>query len=105
MAAGRYNVQAVVFSPSDLATALQQQLPSFQLTYSGPDPADNRQAIAESVPYSLDDSVFRRDVGWEPAYDLDTMVSDMLAQLRAMRKKAVDGAPPSAAAAAGAAKL
>ena len=88
-----YNVQSVVFSPADLAHALQRKVPSFRLEYSGPDPTDNRQAIAESVPYSLDDSVFRRDTGWEPVYDLEGMVTHMLAQLRETRGRARDELP------------
>lgn len=78
-----YNVQSVVFSPADLAQALQRHVPGFAVEHV-PEPGDNRQEIADSVPYSLDDSAFRRDTGWTPRYDLDAMVADVLEQLRAL---------------------
>ncbi len=43
------------------------------------DPA--RQAIADSWPNSLDDSLARQDWGWAPAFDLDAMTADMLEHL------------------------
>jgi nucleoside-diphosphate-sugar epimerase len=37
-----------------------------------------RQSIGDSCPSSLDDSTARREWGWEPAYDLEATVEDML---------------------------
>jgi nucleoside-diphosphate-sugar epimerase len=42
---------------------------------------DFRQAIAESWPASLDDSVAREEWGWKPDYDLAAMTKDMLEKL------------------------
>jgi nucleoside-diphosphate-sugar epimerase len=42
---------------------------------------DFRQAIAASWPRSIDDSAAQRDWGWQPRYDLQAMVDDMLASL------------------------
>ena len=41
-----------------------------------------RQAIADSWPNSLDDSIARREWGWNPRYDLDSMVEDMFENLQ-----------------------
>ncbi len=41
-----------------------------------------RQAIANSWPNSLDDSCARAEWGWSPKYDLESMTTDMLAQLK-----------------------
>jgi nucleoside-diphosphate-sugar epimerase len=38
--------------------------------------------IADSWPDSLDDSVARRDWGWSPDYDLETLVDLMLHEMR-----------------------
>ena len=53
--------------------------PSFTIDYE----PDFRQAIADSWPASLDDSAARAEWGWQPAYDLEAMVDDMLAKLSA----------------------
>ena len=89
-----YNVQGTVFSPADLAQALQRHVPGFTLDECATDPGDNRQAIADSVPFSLDDSTFRRDTEWRPVYDLDAMVAHVLEQLRDLKSfQAAAGSP------------
>jgi len=40
-----------------------------------------RQRIAASWPRRLDDAAARQEWGWAPAYDLATMVEDMLSRL------------------------
>ena len=42
---------------------------------------DYRQAIADSWPQSIDDSVARNDWGWKHEYDLQRMTKDMLENL------------------------
>ena len=74
-----FNVNSMSFTPAQLADAIQERLPGFQIDYEI-DPL--RQAIAESWPNSLDDTAAREEWGWEPRYDLDTMVDDMLDNLR-----------------------
>ena len=43
---------------------------------------DFRQAIADSWPQAIDDSLARRDWGWAPQDDLRAIVAEMLAELR-----------------------
>lgn len=73
-----FNVSAMSFTPSELATAIRRRIPDFQMQYDI-DPL--RQSIANSWPDSLDDSAARDEWGWTPRYDLDMMVDDMLVNL------------------------
>ncbi|NIO43912.1 MAG: NAD-dependent epimerase/dehydratase family protein [Burkholderiales bacterium] len=73
-----YNVTAMSFAPEQLASAIKKHIPDFELEYQV-DPI--RQAIAESWPRHMDDSVARREWGWQPEYGLDAMVDDMLEHL------------------------
>ena len=41
-----------------------------------------RQEIAHSWPDSLDDSNARNDWKWNPSWNIDTMVDDMIVKLR-----------------------
>jgi nucleoside-diphosphate-sugar epimerase len=67
------------FSPEDVEESIQKVLPDFSMEYH----ADFRQAIAETWPKRLDDTMARRDWGWNPQYDLDSMTRDMLSVLKA----------------------
>ena len=73
-----FNVNAMSFTPADLANAIRSRLPEFRIDYRI-DPL--RQAIADSWPNSLDDSAARAEWGWQPAFDMDAMVDDMLKNL------------------------
>ena len=73
-----YNISAMRFSPSDLATEIKKHLPEFRITYA----PDFRQAIADSWPNSISDIEAQRDWQWEPAYSIEKMVTDMLQQLQ-----------------------
>jgi nucleoside-diphosphate-sugar epimerase len=72
-----YNVAAMSFSPQEIATEIKKHIPEFNISYS----PDYRQAIANSWPQSIDDSVARKDWGWKPEYDLAAMTKDMLNNL------------------------
>ena len=43
---------------------------------------DFRQELANSWPYSIDDSSARIDWGWKYKYDLEKMTEDMLNHIR-----------------------
>ena len=73
-----YNLSAMSFSPKEIAEEIKKFMPDFKIDYS----PDHRQAIADSWPKSIDDSVARADWGWKHEYDLPKMVADMLANLK-----------------------
>jgi len=73
-----YNLAAISFTPKDIFESIKTKLPEFSITYS----ADFRQAIADSWPSSIDDSVARKDWNWKETYDLEAMTNEMLTQLR-----------------------
>ncbi|MDO5509885.1 MAG: NAD-dependent epimerase/dehydratase family protein [Weeksellaceae bacterium] len=72
-----YNLGCMSFNPEELAAAIQRVRPDFQISYA----PDFRQQIAESWPHSIDDTVARKDWGWQPQFTLNRMVEDMLMHL------------------------
>ncbi|MFP5437562.1 MAG: L-threonine 3-dehydrogenase [Bacteroidia bacterium] len=76
-----YNLAAMDFTPTEITTAIQQELPDFTISYE----PDFRQKIADSWPQSIDDSTARADWGWKYEFDLQTMTTDMLAHLRELK--------------------
>ena len=73
-----FNVNSMSFTPKELAIAIKKKLPRFEINYQiNP----MLQSIADSWPDKLDDSVARTEWGWNPEYDLDSMVEDMIINL------------------------
>jgi len=73
-----FNLRAMSFSPRELAEEIKQHIPNFTIDYK----PDFRQAIADSWPETIDDSVARKEWGWKPHYDLAAMAKDMVERLR-----------------------
>jgi nucleoside-diphosphate-sugar epimerase len=73
-----YNLSAMSFSPEQLAVEIKKYVPEFEVEYK----PDYRQPIADSWPQSIDDSVARRDWGWNQEYDLGKMAAEMVGNLR-----------------------
>ncbi|HRH51515.1 MAG TPA: NAD-dependent epimerase/dehydratase family protein [Panacibacter sp.] len=73
-----YNISGMSFSPKEIAAAIKQHIPEFEITYK----PDSRQNIANSWPQSIDDSVARNDWGWHHEYDLARMTDDMLKNIQ-----------------------
>ena len=73
-----YNISGMSFSPAEIAAEIKKEIPEFKIEYA----PDYRQAIANSWPQSIDDSVARNDWGWKPEYDLSRMTKDMLENLQ-----------------------
>jgi len=73
-----YNLSGMSFSPKEIATSIKKYIPDFIISYK----PDYRQAIADSWPQSIDDTVARNDWGWKNEYDLDKMTKEMLENLK-----------------------
>ena len=73
-----FNVAAMSFSAGELAAEIKKHIPNFRIAYE----PDDRQAIADSWPESIDDSAAREEWGWKPDYDLPAMTADMLKALQ-----------------------
>ncbi|XP_046887356.1 L-threonine 3-dehydrogenase, mitochondrial-like, partial [Hypomesus transpacificus] len=73
-----YNINAMSFTPHELAEEMKKVLPELRVTYNV-DPV--RQAIADSWPMAFDDSAARRDWGWKHEYDLPELVQTMLTHI------------------------
>lgn len=73
-----FNVTAMQLTPELLAAQIQKHLPSFTMNYDV-DPL--RQAIANSWPDRIDDKAARKEWGWEPSFDIESMTKDMLEHL------------------------
>jgi len=73
-----YNVSAMSFSPKEIAAEIKKFIPDFTISYN----PDYRQAIANSWPQSIDDTIARRDWGWEEEYNLEAMTKDMFENLK-----------------------
>lgn len=73
-----YNLAGFSFSPQEIAAEVGRHIPGFRMDYA----PDQRQAIADSWPRSIDDSAARADWGWKPEYDLRSMVDDMMVNLK-----------------------
>ncbi|XP_072170402.1 L-threonine 3-dehydrogenase, mitochondrial-like [Diadema setosum] len=69
-----YNINAVSFTPHEIATAIRKHIPEFAVSYN----PDQRQDIANSWPKRLDDRMARKDWGWKHNYDIDALVEIML---------------------------
>jgi len=69
-----YNFSGCAFTPAELTQEIQHHLPTFETTYQ----PDFRQAIADSWPGSIDDSVARKDWGWKERYGVKQLVQTML---------------------------
>ncbi|MDT8369209.1 MAG: NAD-dependent epimerase/dehydratase family protein [Longimicrobiales bacterium] len=74
-----FNVTAMQLAPADLEPLLAERVPGFRVRYDV-DPV--RAAIAASWPDRIDDSAAREEWGWAPEWDLESMIDDMLTNLR-----------------------
>src|ERR1019366_3074284 len=61
-----YNFSGISIAPKDVAAEIKKIIPDFAISYK----PDFRQAIADSWPQSIDDSVAQHDWAWKPEYDL-----------------------------------
>lgn len=73
-----YNLAGMSFSPAEIAASIRKAIPDFSIVYK----PDFRQKIAESWPGQIDDEQARKDWAWRPAYNLDKMTEEMIAELK-----------------------
>lgn len=73
-----YNLSALSFTPKAIFESIKTHMPEFKITYT----PDFRQAIADSWPSSIDDTVARKDWNWSHDFSLNKMTSEMLTQLK-----------------------
>lgn len=73
-----YNLGGMSFTPKELAEEIKKEIPSFEISYQ----PDFRQAIADSWPASIDDSVAKKDWGLTYEFGITEMTKDMLKNLR-----------------------
>ncbi|MCL7752920.1 NAD-dependent epimerase/dehydratase family protein [Polaribacter sp. Z022] len=74
-----YNLAGMSFTPNELYNSIRKTYPDFKISYN----PDFRQEIADSWPKSIDDNTARKDWGWKPNYDLDSMTNIMIQKLKA----------------------
>ncbi len=73
-----YNLGGMSFTPQELAAEIKKEMPGFEIGYQ----PDFRQAIADSWPSSIDDSVAKKDWGLNYEFDITDMTKDMLKNLK-----------------------
>ena len=69
-----YNLAAISFNPAEIANEIKFLFPEFKITYS----PDFRNKIALSWPSIIDDSIARKDWGWNHEFDLKKTISEMV---------------------------
>lgn len=73
-----YNFAAISFQAQELAEELKKHIPDIKVTYN----PDHRQAIADSWPKSIDDSIARKEWGWKHEIGLSRMTQIMVENLK-----------------------
>ena len=69
-----YNMAGISFTPKELAQEIKKLYPGFTISFK----PDFRQAIADTWPASIDDSVAQSDWGLTTEYDIEKMSRLML---------------------------
>ena len=74
-----FNIASMSFEPDTIYREIKKHYPDFKVRYEV-DPV--RQAIADSWPNKMDDTCARKEWGWIPRYNLETMTQDMILHLK-----------------------
>jgi nucleoside-diphosphate-sugar epimerase len=73
-----YNLGGMSLTPKRMHKEIRKHIPGFTIRYK----PDFRQAIADTWPHSVDDTIARVDWGFEHSHDLEKMTSVMLEEIR-----------------------
>jgi nucleoside-diphosphate-sugar epimerase len=73
-----YNLGGMSITPDQVYQEIRKEIPGFTISYK----PDFRQAIADTWPQSVDDSMASNDWGFKQNYDLDKMTGIMLTEIR-----------------------
>lgn len=73
-----YNIGGMSFTAGELADAIARRMPEFTCDFI----PDERQNYADSWPNDVEDLEAREDWGWEPRFNLEEMVDEMLIHMR-----------------------
>ncbi|UBH13014.1 L-threonine 3-dehydrogenase [Macrococcus armenti] len=79
-----FNVTAMSVDPEMIAASIRKVMPEFELDYDV-DPV--REGIAQSWPNSIDASEAKKQWGFNPKFDLDTMTKEMLEAIKLKENK------------------
>ncbi len=74
-----FNVTAMHFNPEDIYKEIKKHIPDFKMEYRLD---EVRQKIANSWPNWMDDSCARKEWGFNPKFNLESMTIDMIDKLR-----------------------
>ena len=73
-----YNLGGMSLTPKQMHEEIRKHIPDFTIRYA----PDFRQAIADTWPHSVDDTIARVDWGFKHSYDLAKMTGIMLKEIR-----------------------
>lgn len=73
-----YNISGTSFSPVEIVASIRNKYPKFMVTYV----PDYRQDIASKWPKTIQDAEAKRDWGWKPQYNLDSITAVMIKKLK-----------------------
>ncbi len=73
-----YNLGGFSVRPKDIYNEIKKHIPDFSISYK----PDFRQAIADSWPQSIDDSIARNDWGYKTNIGLEKMTDIMLKEIK-----------------------
>lgn len=74
-----YNIHAMAPSAKEISDAICLRLPEAELVF---DPDQEVVDLIESWPTKIDDTSARRDWGWKPHYDLESLTDDFVQELQ-----------------------
>lgn len=75
-----FNVTGMSFNPKQLFAAIAKRVPGAKFYYNV-DPV--KRDISASWPDNMDDSCAREEWGWNPKWNMESMIDDMLEAIRA----------------------